>query len=489
MAKKYILAMDVGTTSIRTLAFDVNTQTFFNITQQDITSYYPEPSWVEQNPNQIMDVINSGLRKTLENIKEDEIFGVGLTNQRESVVAWEKDSGKPLYNAIIWQCRRTHKYCAKLNANAKIRKFIQKRTGLFPDSYFSATKIKWLIDNVPEVKQALKDNNLCVGTLDSFIIYSLSKGKYFVTDHTNASRTLLYNLKTQNWDPSLLKFFDIPLNILPQIINCDQPIGEITIDSKKINIGGILGDQQASLLGQCCTHNGDTKITYGTGAFMLINIGSKLALPKRLITTIAWKTKEGVNFAYEGNIYSAGACITWIKDKLKLIHNPAESEILAKSVEDTNGVMFVPALAGLGAPFWKSDVKAQFVGLTLATQDAHIVRAVLYSIAYSTRAVFDEAKKYSNFSKINLKADGGMTVNATFMQFVSTILNNPVIVSAESESTSLGACYICGLTFGAYNSIADLRKLYKVKKLFNPDDTNTEQEEQYKDWLKYIEKM
>lgn len=487
--KQYILAIDIGTTSIRTLAFDIKTQTFSNIYQKKVTQIYPEPHFVEQDANEIMSIINSCLKETIKSIPEEKIIGLGLTNQRETVVAWDSVTGTPLYNAIVWQCRRTHEVCQKLRNNKKINNFIQQKTGLFPDSYFSATKIKWLLDNVPQVQKALNDNRLHIGTLDSFVIFNLTKGEKFVTDHSNASRTLLYNIATTDWDKELLKFFDIPANILPEIINCDQPITNITIDNKTIPLGGIIGDQQASLLGQCCTSPGDTKITYGTGAFMLSNIGNKPAISKNLITTIAWKTKEGTSYAFEGNMYSAGACINWLTDRLRLIDKPQDTEKLAKSVEDSGGVIFVPALSGLGAPFWKSNAKATFHGITLATTDAHLVRAVLRGITYNTRAVFDEMKKYINFKNSNIRLDGGMTKNEMFIQFVSDTLHTPVTISQESESTSLGACLMCGLAFGVYKDLDSLLSTYRSSKTFTPAPYDNLQEQHYTDWLKYVEEL
>ena len=487
--KRFILAIDLGTTSIRTLCYDMQTQEFLNINQRRIKQYYPQPNWVEQDAEEIYSVISACLKQTVKDLPEHLIFGIGLTNQRETVVAWDRTTGKPLANAIVWQCRRTFAECEKMRQDKKINKFIRSKTGLFPDSYFSATKIKWLLENNKAVQDALKKHNLCVGTLDSYTVFRLTNGKSFITDHSNASRTLLYNLVKQDYDKDLLEFFNIPREILPDIVNCDDCVGETTVLGKTIQIGGILGDQQASLLGQACTKVGEVKTTFGTGAFMLANIGEKPYLSEDLITTIAWKTREGTNYAFEGQMYSAGACINWLIDRLRLIDSAKESEALAKSVPDSGGVLFIPALAGLGAPFWKGNAKAEFRGITLATTDAHLVRAVLRSIAYNARAVYDSMLKCVDFDKTIMRVDGGMTANAMFVQFLSDILHAPIKVSEEKESTSLGACFMCGLTFGAFKSLSSLHSLYKSSKTYRPTAHDTEREAHYKAWLDIIESV
>ena len=487
--KRFILAIDLGTTSIRTLCYDLQTHEFLNINQRRIKQFYPHPNWVEQDAEEIYSVIHSCLKETVKDLPENLIFGLGLTNQRETVVAWDRTTGKPLANAIVWQCRRTYEECEKMRQDKKINKFIRSKTGLFPDSYFSATKIKWLLENNKAVQTALKQHNLCVGTLDSYTVFRLTGGKSFITDHSNASRTLLYNLVKQDYDVDLLEFFNIPREILPDIVDCDACVGETIVSGKKIAIGGILGDQQASLLGQACTKVGEVKTTFGTGAFMLANIGEKPYLSEDLITTIAWKTREGTNYAFEGQMYSAGACINWLIDRLRLIDSAKESETLAKSVPDSGGVLFIPALAGLGAPFWKGNAKAEFRGITLATTDAHLVRAVLRSIAYNARAVYDSMIKCVDFEKTVMRVDGGMTMNNMFVQFLSDILHAPIKVSEEKESTSLGACFMCGLAFGAFKNLSSLHSLYKSSKTFRPTAHDTDREAHYTAWLDVIEKI
>lgn len=486
--KRYILAIDIGTTSIRTIAFDTIERKFVNIAQKKLKQYYPKTGWVEQDPREILSIVDSCLSRTLQNIEEESIFGLGLTNQRETFVAWKKSTGEPLYNAIVWQDRRTFELSQKISANRKMNRKIHNKTGLFVDAYFSATKINWLIQNNDEVRSALEQDDLNVATLDSYVIYHLTQGKSFVTDHSNACRTLLYNIHSHDWDNDLLKFFGIPRDCLPQIVDCDAQVGDTVVDNKHIKIGGILGDQQSSLFGQGCTNQGEVKTTFGTGGFMLCNMGDKPILSDKLLTTVAWKTREGTTYAFEGNMYSAGACVNWLTDGIEMIETPEDSETLSNSVSNSNGVQFIPALTGLGAPFWKSGVKAQFVGLTLGCTKAHMVRAVLRSIGYQARAVFD-CMGENIAMRHPMRIDGGMTKNVTFMQFLCDILHSPITQSAEIESTSLGACYMCGLAFGAYKSLAEIHSLYQCAKTYTPTPRDYDREAHYKDWLDLIERL
>lgn len=486
--RRYIIAIDLGTTSIRTIAFDTQKNEFLGISQKKLKQYYPYAGWVEQDAQEILDIIDQCLAETTSQFSQEEIFGLGMTNQRETFVAWQKSTGLPLHNAIVWQCRRTHEICQEIAQNKRLARKIHRKTGLFVDPYFSATKMNWLIQNDPKVSEMLAQNDLCLGTLDAFVISHLTNGKVFVTDHSNASRTLLYNLHTQDWDFELLKYFGIPREVLPKIVNSDEYLGDTVVNGKIIKIGGILGDQQASLFGQACTMAGEVKTTFGTGGFMLCNMGSKPILSDKLLTTVAWKTREGVAYAFEGNMYSAGACISWLKDGLGLIKEAGETEKLANSVPDCNGVHFIPALSGLGAPFWKSGAKAQFCGLNLGTTPAHMVRAVLRSIAYQSRAVFD-CMGGNIRMRHPMRIDGGMTKNATFMQFLSDILHAPIVRSKEAESTSLGACYMCGLTFGAYSSLDKIHALYRTDVTFSPTPDDSEREAHYREWLGLIEKL
>ena len=489
MDKKYIIAIDMGTTSVRTLAYNVVAHEQFNIFQKKISQFYPHPGWVEQDAVEIVAAIVECLKRTIADLNAEEIYGVGITNQRETTVAWDRETGKPYERAIVWQCRRTFEYCEELQKDKRTASMIHKRTGLRIDPYFSATKMSWLLNNSKAVKKASENGRLCLGTLDSYLIFCLTNGAKFATDHSNASRTLLYNLKTQNWDPELCEFFGVPMNALPQIVNCDEYIGDCVIAGKKLSIGGLIGDQQASLLGQNCINKGDFKTTFGTGAFMLANIGNTPILHDQLITTVAWRTKEGVAYALEGNMYSAGSCINWLQDQFKLIDSPGESETLAGSVPDTGGVFFIPALSGLGAPFWKSNARAQFAGITLASTSAHIVRAVLRGITYNTRAVFDCMQESFPVSEKQMRVDGGMTKNSLLMQFQSDIMNFPVAVSKVTESTSLGACYMAGLCFGAFKSMRDLNNLYESAKIYRPTAHDIKRENNYQEWLKLIEKL
>ncbi len=487
--KRYILAIDLGTTSVRTLAYDLQTNEIINIAQKKISQFYPHPGWVEQDAVEIVTAIISCLERTISNLSADLIYGVGITNQRETIVAWDKKTGKPFHRAIVWQCRRTFDYCEQLKKDKRTADMIHRRTGLLVDSYFSATKMAWLLKNSERTAKARAAGRLCFGTLDSYLIYCLTGGAAFVTDHSNASRTLLYNLKLQDWDPELCKFFDIPMESLPRIINCDEYIAEFKIKGKNLRLGGLIGDQQSSLFGQNCVRAGDFKTTYGTGAFMLANIGNAPVLNKQLLTTVAWKTSEGIVYALEGNMYSAGSCINWLQDHLRLISNPSESESLAGSVVDTGGVFFVPALSGLGAPFWKGNARATFSGITLSTTSAHLVRAVLRGITYNTRAVFDYMRSSFPINEREMRVDGGMTANSLLMQFQSDIMHFPVNVSAVTESTALGACYMAGLCFGAFKNIESISKLYKSKKIYKPTAHDTKRESNYEEWLRIVERL
>ncbi len=485
--RRYILAVDLGTTSIRTLAYDMTSHEIFNVARRKIKQYYPYPGWVEQDAAEIVTSVYDCLERTVADLPEDAIYGLGITNQRETTVAWDPKTGKPYAHAIVWQCRRTHEYCQELKKNKRAFEMLHKRTGLFPDSYFSATKMSWLLHNNEKVAKARARGRLYLGTLDSYLVYCLTNGKSFVTDHSNASRTLLYNLKLQDWDNELCQFFGIPRECLATIVNCDEYVGDCVIKGKNIKIGGIIGDQQSSLFGQNCIKTGNIKTTYGTGAFMLANIGNTPVFNQKLITTVAWRTREGITYALEGNMYSAGACINWLQESLHLIDSPKDSETLAGSVENTGGVFFIPALAGLGAPFWKGDARAKFEGITLATTSAQLVRSVLRGVAYNTRAVFDCMRDTFPISEKEMRVDGGMSNNSLMMQFQSDILHFPVAVSQETESTSLGACYMCGLCFGAFKDITEISKLYASSKIYKPTAHDIKRESNYQKWLEIVD--
>lgn len=487
--RRFILTADLGTTSVRTLAYDTVTHEIINVYRKKITQFYPQPSWVEQDAAEIVTSVVECLEKTVAKIPEDEIFGLGITNQRETTVAWDRKTGKPYERAIVWQCRRTHEYCQKLSESKRTVDMVKKRTGLMLDSYFSATKMSWLLANSKKVAHARAEHRLCMGTLDSYLVFCLTNGESFVTDHSNASRTLLYNLKLQGWDGELCQFFGVPQECLADIVDSDSYVGDCVIKGKTIKIGGIIGDQQSSLFGQNCVNTGDFKTTYGTGAFMLANIGNAPVFNKKLITTVAWKTREGITYALEGNMYTAGACINWLKDQFRLIDSPQESETLAASVADTGGVYFVPGLAGLGAPFWKGNARAEFKGITLASTSAHIVRAVLRGISYNTRAVYDCMKDTFPLNQKEMRVDGGMTANGLMMQFQSDIMHFPVAVAKETESTSLGACYMAGLCFGAFKNIKELQKLYAASQVFKPTAHDLKRENNYNEWLRIVEEM
>lgn len=484
--EKYILSIDVGTTSLRTLAYNTSLHKFQNANSVKIQSYYPKENYVEQDALQIAKDVKLCLEKTIQNIDENLIVGAGLTNQRETIVLWNKETGIPIYNALVWQDKRTNSLCEKYRKDKVISNMLYQKTGLLCDAYFSASKLAWLLENIPVAKTLLETHNLCAGTLDSYIIFYLTNGKSFVTDHTNASRTLLYNIHTMDFDDELLKFWEIPKEILPQIVNNDSIIGETIIAGKKIKLGGMIGDQQSSLFGQSCFDISNGKITYGTGAFILFNIGNKPIIPQNnLLTTVAWKTKKQTSFAVECSIYSASACINWMKDQLGLIDKMPEIEKFANNINDCGGVSFIPALSGLGAPFWNNDVKAGIYGLTFSSTKQHIVRAILCGIANNVKCAYDHVATTLKLPLTEIKVDGGMSVNDTFLQIQSDLLNQKIVCSKELESTGLGAVFMCGLAFGFFKDISELKTEYKHRKIFTPQK-NLKLQEEYQNWLEIV---
>ena len=491
MPKRYIVAIDAGTTSVRTVLYDVKTGTLLRSFASKITSSFPHLGWVDQDAQEIWERISENLHKTLENITEDEVFGLGITNQRETVVMWDKQTGKPLGPAICWQCKRTEKECIKLYKNEEKRNLIQQKTGLIVNSYFSASKIKWLLDNNYDSIKLYKQGRLCCGTLDCYLVFMLTGGKRFVTEPSNASRTMLYNIYTGMWDDDLLKMFGVPKSILPEVIDSNSYIGDVVIDGKTIKIGGVLGDQQASLMGQACFDEGNIKNTYGTGSFLLLNIGNKPKVNNntKMLTTIAWHINGKTTYALEGSVFNAGSCIRWLKEKANLIENHAESQDLALSVPNSMGVRFVPAFSGLGAPFWNDTVRAGFYNLTLGAGRAHMVRAVLESIAYSVKAITDQMKKDSKIDITDVRVDGGMSVNQFFVQYQSDVLDKQIITAKESESTSVGAAFICGLTFGAFKDFDDLRRMYKIGKIYKPSKNKINPQVEYTQWYKLVDNL
>ncbi|WP_443943648.1 glycerol kinase GlpK [Pedobacter sp. AW1-32] len=469
---KYILALDQGTTSSRAIIFNHKGE-ILEITQKEFTQIYPKAGWVEHDPMEIwstqIGVVTEVIGKA--GIDPYEIDSIGITNQRETTVIWDKETGIPIYNAIVWQDRRSAAYCDEIRKQGLSEK-IQKKTGLIIDSYFSATKAKWILENVEGAKEKAKNGQLAFGTIDSWLIWKLTAGTIHVTDVTNASRTMLYNIHTLEWDKELLELFGIPENMLPEVKSSSEIYGETAgkILSAKIPIAGIAGDQQSALFGQMCTGTGMVKNTYGTGCFMLMNIGNK---PKtsanNLLTTIAWKIGDEINYALEGSIFIAGAVVQWLRDEMGMISRSADVETLAKKVPDTDGVYVVPAFAGLGAPYWDQHARGTITGLTRGTNKSHIARAALESIALQTMDVLRAMEADAGVSISELRVDGGVTANNLLMQFQADLLNCEVIRPEITEVTAIGSAYLAGLATGYWKSISEIQSQWKINKTFHAD--------------------
>nr|WP_121270145.1 glycerol kinase GlpK [Pedobacter schmidteae] len=467
---KFILSFDQGTTSSRAIVFNKEGG-IVSIAQKEFEQIYPQPGWVEHNASEIwttqISVATEAIVKA--GITPTDIAAIGITNQRETTVLWDRKTGEPLYNAIVWQDRRTSAYCDELKAKG-LSKNIQEKTGLILDAYFSATKIKWILDHVPGAREKAAAGDIAFGTIDSWLIWNLTDGRVHITDVSNASRTLIYNIHTLEWDQELLDLFDIPRSILPEVKSSSEVYGETTgnVLAAKIPIAGIAGDQQAALFGQMCTQVGMVKNTYGTGCFMLMNIGDKpIVSQNNLVTTIAWKINGKVQYALEGSIFIGGAVVQWLRDGLGIIKTSAEVEQLALQVQDTGGVYLVPAFAGLGAPHWNQDARGTITGITRGTTAAHLARAAVESIAFQTMEVLKAMEADSGHSIKELRVDGGATANDMLMQFQSDLLDTTVIRPKVTEVTALGAAYLAGLAVGYWNSMDDISGQWKIDKNFN----------------------
>ena len=466
--KKFLVAIDQGTTSSRTILFDVKGNIRFK-SQLEFKQYFPKNGWVEHDP---MEIWNTTL-KTLKNVIKKasdlngKIISLGITNQRETTILWNKKTGKPIYNAIVWQDRRTQKYCEKLKI---YEKNFRKKTGLFIDPYFSATKIKWILNNVKQAKVLLKSNNLLFGTVDSFLIWKLTNGKMHLTEATNASRTMLFNINNNKWDKEILKKLKIPLNILPKVQNSADNFGltDKKIVGKEIPISAVLGDQQAAAVGQTCFEKGSIKSTYGTGAFVIMNTGSKKIFSKnKLLTTICYRLHGKNTFALEGSIFIAGAGIQWLRDKIKLINNAYETENIARSKKNNDGVYIVPAFSGIGAPYWRSDARGLITGLTRNSDWRSLVRAVVESVAYQSYDLFYSMNK-DGLKPSALKVDGGMVANNWFSQFLSDIINLKVTRPKILETTALGVALFAGYQAGEFKSLTQIKNIWKKDRIFYP---------------------
>jgi len=492
MKSKYIISFDQGTTSSRALLLNEKAE-ILGITQQPFQQYYPKPGWVEQDPYEILDSQLSVAKKLFKTyqVKPEDIAAIGITNQRETTVVWEKETGIPVYNAIVWQDNRTAPYCSRLKDDPEIASYIQENTGLIVDSYFSATKVKWILDHVEGAREKAAQGKILFGTVDTWLIWNLTKGECFVTDVSNASRTLLFNIKHAEWDQKLLDLFDIPVEMLPEVKNSSEYIGETEstlFQGVNIPICGIAGDQQAALFGQLALDSGMAKSTYGTGCFMLMNTGNTL-IPSAsgLISTIAWKIGDDITYALEGSIFIAGAAINWLKDNLHFIDKPDETQKIAADLADAGGIYVVPAFSGLGAPHWDMNARGAILGLTQGITRQHIIRATLESIAYQTRDVLDAMEKDAKINLKNLHVDGGVANNNFLMQFLSDILNSPVLRPQNIETTASGAAYLAGLAIQLWTE-SDIRNFQKTENVFHPQMEQAKCDTLYSGWKKAVEK-
>ncbi|RVU92183.1 glycerol kinase [Flavobacterium columnare] len=465
----YILSLDQGTTSSRSILFDLQGNVVA-VSQKEFSQIFPTPGWVEHDPIEIWESQLATIFEVLEKaqIKVSQIEAIGITNQRETTVLWDKNTGKPIYNAIVWQDRRTAAFCDDLKSRG-LNNIIQQKTGLVVDSYFSGTKIKWILDNVQEARKRVEENQILFGTIDTWLLWNLTQGKVHATDVSNASRTLLCNIHTCEWDEELLDILNIPASILPQICSSSEIYGYTNVLNSEINIpiAGIAGDQQAALFGQMCIQPGMVKNTYGTGCFMLMNTGEELiSSQNHLLTTVAWKINGITHYALEGSVFIAGAVVQWLRDGLGIIKSSEDIERLANTVQTTEGVYVVPAFAGLGAPYWNQHARGTITGLTRGTTSGHIARASLESIAYQTRDVLLAMQADSHIYIKELRVDGGATVNNLLMQFQADLLNTKVIRPIITETTALGAAYLAGLAVGFWQSLEELQKQWQVQKAF-----------------------
>ena len=488
---KYILAIDAGTTSSRAILFDKNAEPI-EIAQYEFNQIFPKEGWVEHDALEIWNTQLRAVKDVINNskIEPNQIDSIGITNQRETTVIWNKKTGIPVFNAIVWQDRRTADFCDQLKNNNKTE-LIQNKTGLVIDAYFSGTKIKWILDNDPSIRNQANNGELLFGTIDTWLIWNLTNGKNHITDPSNASRTLLYNIKEDDWDNELLSLFNIPKNILPKVV--DSSSTSAYVDDKffglRIPISGIAGDQQAALFGQLCIDQGDIKNTYGTGCFCMMNTGKTFVKSKnKMLSTIAWRIDGEVTYALEGSVFVAGALIQWLRDKLGIIKNAAEVENLAKSVDNNGGITFIPALSGLAAPYWDPYAQGTIFGITRGTENGHIARAALESIALRTRDIIIEMEKDAGIKFSNLKVDGGACNNNLLMQIQSNLLNTKVIRPKTTETTALGVAFLAGLATGFWKDIPSLKDLWIKDRSFQPNkETDTDKIVEL--WIKRINNL
>lgn len=486
---KYVMAMDAGTTSNRCILFNEKGEPC-SVAQKEFTQYFPKPGWVEHEANEIwstqLGVAVEAMSKI--NAKAEDIAAIGITNQRETTILWDKETGEPIYHAIVWQCRRTSEYADQLKAEGYTESF-RKKTGLVIDAYFSGTKIKWILDNVPGVRERAEKGEILFGNVETWLIWKLTKGKVHVTDYSNASRTMLFNINDLCWDEEILKILDIPRQILPTPMPSSCVYGETdpSFFGSPIKIGGAAGDQQAALFGQACFNAGEAKNTYGTGCFMLMNTGEKPVYSNNgLVTTIAWGLNGKVNYALEGSIFVAGAAIQWLRDEMRIIDTSPDSEYIAKQVPDTNGCYVVPAFTGLGAPYWDQYARGTIVGITRGVNKKHLIRATLESLCYLTNDVLKAMQDDSKIKLSALKVDGGASMNDFLMQYQSDVIGVPVHRPACIETTAMGAAYLAGLAVGFWSSTDDVRNNWKISRIFESQMSEKDRAEKLKGWNKAV---
>ena len=486
---KYVMSLDSGTTSNRCILFDKKGE-IVSVAQKEFRQIFPKPGWVEHNANEIW---STQLGVAVEAMQQagagpEDIASIGITNQRETTIVWDKKTGEPVYNAIVWQCRRTAEYCDSLKEKGLVDK-IREKTGLVVDAYFSGTKLKWILDNVDGVRERAENGELLFGTVETWLIWKMTDGKVHVTDYSNASRTMLFNINTLTWDDEILEELNIPKCMLPEPkpSSCIYGLTDSKFLGGEIPIGGAAGDHQAALFGQTCFKEGDCKNTYGTGCFMLMNTGEKPVFSKNgLVTTIAWGLNGKVNYALEGSIFVAGAAIQWLRDELKLIESAADSEYMAKKVKDTNGCYVVPAFTGLGAPYWDQYARGAIVGLTRGVNKNHIIRATLDSLCYQTLDVLKAMEADSGIQFLSLRVDGGASANNYLMQTQADIINAPVRRPACVESTAMGAAYLAGLAVGYWKNLEEIRENWRVDKVFDPNIDEGERVSRIAGWRKAV---
>lgn len=490
IVKKYVMALDQGTTSSRAILFDYEGK-IVGTSQKEFTQIYPKAGWVEHDPMEIWGTQSGVAREVLETaaISPQDIVAIGITNQRETTIVWDKDTGKPVYNAIVWQCRRTAAICDELKAQG-MEDYIRENTGLVIDAYFSGTKIKWILDHVEGAREKAEKGELLFGTVDSWLIWNLTRGKVHVTDYSNASRTMLYNITELKWDDKILKALGIPKSMLPEVKESSAVYGYTdhqTFGGADIPIAGAAGDQQAALFGQGCFKAGMAKNTYGTGCFMLMNTGDRFVQSKNgLLTTLAWGIDGKVEYALEGSIFVAGASVQWLRDELKIIRDAEDTEYLAKKVPNSNGVYVVPAFTGMGAPYWDMYARGAILGLTRGAKAEHIIRATLESIAYQTRDVLEAMEQDSGIKLESLKVDGGAAMNNFLMQFQADILSVQVDRPRITETTALGAAYLAGLAVGFWKDKSEIVSKWTVDTIFEPAMNHDEKERLYKGWKRAV---